>query len=101
MINCNANQHRLLEDLFGSNSENDEENNKEEINKFLEVSNDDGPKIQSQRRPNKERDLQGAHAKLMQDYFNEDATYNDANHERRFWMRRVLLIMISADVQAL
>ena len=101
MINCTAKQHRLLQDLLGSNSEDDEDNNKEEINDFLEGSNDDGPKIQSQQCPNTERDHQGGHAKLMQDYFNKDATYNDANFERRFWMRRELFIKIAADVEAI
>ena len=101
MINRTAKQCRLLEDLFGSNLEDDEDDNNKEINDFLEVSNDDGPKIQSQQRPNKERDHQGGYAKLMQDYFNKDATYNDANFERRFWMRRELFIKIAADVEAI
>ena len=74
MINRTAKQRRLLEDLFGSNLEDDEDDDKKEINDFLEGSNDDGPKIRSQQCPNKERDHQGGHAKLMQDYFNKDAT---------------------------
>jgi hypothetical protein len=101
MINRTAKQHQLLEDLFGSDSEDDRDNNNKEINDFLEGSNDDGPKIWSQRHPNKERDHQGGHAKLMQDYFNKDATDNDADFGRRFWMRRGLFIRIAADVEAI
>jgi hypothetical protein len=101
MINRTAKRRRLLEDLFGSDSEDDEDDDDEEINDFLEGSDDDGPKIRSQRHPNKERDHQGGHAKLMQDYFNKDATYNDADFERRFRMRRERFIKIAADVEAI
>jgi hypothetical protein len=101
MINCTAKQRWLLEDLFGSDLEDDEDNDNKEINDFLEGSDDDGPKIQSQQHPNKERDHQGGHAKLMQDYFKKDTNYNDANFERRFWMRRELFIKIAAHVEAI
>ncbi|PLW52861.1 hypothetical protein PCANC_08716 [Puccinia coronata f. sp. avenae] len=48
MINRTAKRSRLLKALFGSDSEDDEDNDDEEINDFLEGSNDDGPKIRSQ-----------------------------------------------------
>ncbi|PLW52605.1 hypothetical protein PCANC_14038 [Puccinia coronata f. sp. avenae] len=83
MTNRTAKQRRLLEDLFGSESDEEDEGG-EEFNDFLE-SNDDRPQIRAQRRPNKERDHQGGHEKLMQDYFEQDATFNDADFERRFW----------------
>jgi hypothetical protein len=100
MTNRTAKQRRLLpEDLFGSESD-EEDEDKEEFNDFLE-SDDDRPQIRAQRRPNKERDHQGGHEKLMRDYFERDATFNDADFERRFRMKRGLLIKIPADVEAI
>ena len=73
MINHTAKQSQLLEDLLVSELE-DDEDNKDEINDFLEGSNENGPKIRAQRHPNKEQDHQGGHAKQMQDYFDQDST---------------------------
>ncbi|PLW12233.1 hypothetical protein PCANC_18800 [Puccinia coronata f. sp. avenae] len=63
MTNRTAKRRRLLEDLFGSKLD-EEDKDKEEFNDFLEYA-DDRPQIRAQQRPNKERDHQGGHEKLM------------------------------------
>jgi hypothetical protein len=100
MVNRTGKRRRLLEELFESESE-DEEDDYDETDSLEEIDSDeqDQPKPPVQRRPNKERNHLLGHEKLLQDYFNEDCTYNNTDFARRFRMRKELFLKIADEVE--
>ncbi|KAI7953618.1 hypothetical protein MJO28_006165 [Puccinia striiformis f. sp. tritici] len=100
MINhISTKQKRLLEDLFGSESEDDEDDEEEGFFSLEELTDDEQDQAtRRQRLPNKERSHVEGHQKLMQDYFNEGSTYNNCDFERRFRLRKELFLKIAAAV---
>ena len=51
--------------------------------------------------PNKEQEHIQHHEQLMKDYFDADSTYNNWDFERRFWLRKQLVLKIIANVKSL
>jgi hypothetical protein len=100
MINRIGNkQQRLLEDLFGSEMEDEEEDKEDGFTSLEELTNDEPhPKTRGPQHPNKERNHAEGHERLMQDYFNSGSTYNDRDFERQFRLRKELFLRIAADV---
>jgi hypothetical protein len=79
----------------------DKEDDYNETDSLEEIDSDeqDWPKPPAQRRPNKERNHLLGHKKLLQDYFNEDCTYNNANFACQFCMRKELFLKIADEVE--
>ena len=77
---------RLLEDLFESETK-DEEDKIDSVDDLV------------RRRPNKERQHIEGHKRLMKDYLLENLTYDDHNFVRWFQLRKDLFLKIIANVE--
>ena len=98
--NKTSKKHRLLKEMF----EEDDEQTNEEDDAFdsleeLDTDNDEKSKNQASRRPNKERNHAEGHNKLLQDYFNEDSTYDDSDFQRRFRLPKELFLKVVSDLE--
>ncbi|PLW05449.1 hypothetical protein PCANC_28479 [Puccinia coronata f. sp. avenae] len=89
---------RLMEELFGD--EDIEEEEEDSSSEEYESDSEEEEISQPQRQPNKERNHVEGHQNLMKDYFDEDSTYNDRDFERRFWLRKQLVLKIIANVKS-
>ncbi|EFP86021.1 uncharacterized protein PGTG_11977 [Puccinia graminis f. sp. tritici CRL 75-36-700-3] len=100
MLNRTNKRRKLLKDLFGSDTEDEEEQETDSLEELeFESDQEKGNKPRVRRRPNKERSHMQGHKKLMEDYFNENSTYDDQDFERRFRLRRELFLKIASDVE--
>ncbi|OAV90703.1 hypothetical protein PTTG_28215 [Puccinia triticina 1-1 BBBD Race 1] len=76
-MNCERKRHRLLDDLFGSETE-DKEDEIDLLDDFdLNSEEEEIPKPKIRRRPNKDRQHAEGNKKLMKDYLLDDSTYYD------------------------
>ena len=99
MVNRTGKRRRLLDELF--ELETDEEEDDDETDSLEEIDGNEQErlKLPVQRCPNKERNHLLGHEKLLQDYFNEDCTYNNTDFARRFQMRKGLFLKIADEVE--
>jgi hypothetical protein len=97
--NRSTKRRRLMEELFG------EDDMEEEDNELDSLEDNDSDLEEEQtsrpcRQPNKEQDHVEGHKRLMNDYFNQDSTYNNWDFERRFRMRKELFVKIVTNVES-
>ncbi|OAV98916.1 hypothetical protein PTTG_05802 [Puccinia triticina 1-1 BBBD Race 1] len=97
-MNHERKRHRLLDDLFGSETE-DEEDEIDSLDDFdLNSEEEEIPKPKIQRRPNKDQRHAEGNEKLMKDYLLDNSTYDDRDFVRRFQLRKELFLKIVRDV---
>jgi hypothetical protein len=99
MVNRTGKRRRLPEELFESETDEEEEDYETDLLEEIDGNEQERIKPPVQRRPNKEQNHLLGHEKLLQDYFNEDCTYNKTDFARRFQMRKEHFLKIADEVE--